>query len=226
MRTVRLMTAALAACLVAAVVIAWGTAASAQGRGAVAGRGAAPQGRGGGPAGDPDTGGGRGSAIQGTVENFVPVSQAELHNPDPGDWLMLGGNTAHWNYSSLDQINRDNVQQLQLVWARQMPTNGGRAGTSPLIHKGVMYLLSPNDVILAVDAATGSRIWEYRRQLPKFGNAAGLIRHRYSGAKRGLVLYGDKIFTVASDNVVIALDARTGKVVWEVSRGGDARATP
>jgi len=90
MRTVRLVTAALAACLLAAVVIPWGTPASAQGRGAVAGRGAAPQGRGGGPAGDADAGGGRGSTIQGTVENFVPVSQEELHNPNPGDWLMLG----------------------------------------------------------------------------------------------------------------------------------------
>jgi alcohol dehydrogenase (cytochrome c) len=187
---------------------------------AVAGRGSAPQGRGGVPVEEAESGRGRGAAPQRVVENFVPVSQEQLHNPDPADWLMLGGNMAHWNYSSLDQINRSNVQQLQLVWARQLPTNGGRAGTSPLIHKGTMYLVSPNDAILAVDAATGSRIWEYRRQL-KFGNADGQIRHRYSGAKRGLVLYGDKIFTVASDNVVIALDARTGKVVWEVSRGGD-----
>jgi alcohol dehydrogenase (cytochrome c) len=155
------------------------------------------------------------------VQNYVPVSQEELHDPDPADWLMLGGNMAHWNYSSLDQINRGNIQQLQLVWARQMPTNGGRAGTSPLIHKGIMYLLSPNDAILAVDAATGSRVWEYRRQLPKFGTDPGLIRHRYSGAKRGVALYGDRLFTVASDNVVIALDARSGKVVWESSRGGD-----
>jgi alcohol dehydrogenase (cytochrome c) len=84
-----------------------------------------------------------------------------------------------------------------------------------------MYLISPNDAILAVDAVTGSRIWEYRRPLPEIGDGEGLIHHRYSGAKRGLALYGDKIFTVASDNAVIALDARTGKVAWEVFRRTD-----
>jgi alcohol dehydrogenase (cytochrome c) len=157
----------------------------------------------------------------GTVENFVPVTKEYLHSPDPADWLMLGGNMEHWNYSSLDQINRENISALRLVWARQLPTTGGRAGTSPLIHNGAMYLISPNDAILAVDAVTGNRIWEYRRQLPAIGVAEGLIHHAYSGAKRGLALYGDKIFTVASDNVVIALDARTGTVVWEVSRGRD-----
>jgi alcohol dehydrogenase (cytochrome c) len=155
------------------------------------------------------------------MDKFVPLTRETLHNPDPADWPMLGGNMAHWNYSSLDQINRENISSLQLVWARQMPTTGGRAATSPLIHKGIMYLISPNDALVAVDAVSGSRIWEYRRELPASGEGPGQIRHNYSGPKRGLALYGDKIFTVASDNAVIALDARTGKVVWETFRGGD-----
>ena len=162
-----------------------------------------------------------GLVAQGPSDKFVPVTQKELYNPDPADWLMLGGNMEHWNYSRLDQINRENVGKLQLVWARQMPTTGGRAGTSPLIHNGIMYLVSPNDVILAVDARSGSRLWEYRRSLPQIGTEPGMIHHRYSGAKRGLALYLDKIFTVTSDNAVVALDARTGKVVWETSRGTD-----
>ena len=99
-----------------------------------------------------------GIVAQGTMDKFVPVTQKDFNNPDPADWLMLGGNMEHWNYSPLDQINRENVNSLQLVWARQMPTTGGRAGTSPVIRDGVMYLVSPNDVILAVDAVTGSRI--------------------------------------------------------------------
>ncbi len=158
---------------------------------------------------------------QGAADKFIPVTQKDLNDPDPADWLMLGGNMGHWNYSRLDQINRGNVGSLQLVWARQLPTTGGRAGTSPLIHNGIMYLISPNDAILALDARTGSRIWEYRRSLPVIGNGPGEIHHRYSGAKRGLALYGDKIFTVTSENTVVALDARTGKVAWEVSRGTD-----
>lgn len=162
-----------------------------------------------------------GLVAQATVDKFVPVTQKDFNNPDPADWLMLGGNTEHWNYSPLDQVNRENVGGLQLVWARQMPTTGGRAGTSPVIRDGIMYLVSPNDAILAIDAVSGSRIWEYRRQLPASGEGQGLIHHHYSLAKRGLALYGDKIFTVASDNVVVALDARTGKVAWEAPRGTD-----
>jgi alcohol dehydrogenase (cytochrome c) len=149
------------------------------------------------------------------VKKFTPVTEKDLNAPAPSDWLMLGGNMEHWNYSPLDQINRDNVSNLQLVWARQMPTSGGRAGTSPLIHNGIMYLISPNDAILAVNAETGSRIWEYKRDL---GDS---IHHHYSIAKRGLALFGDKIFTVTSDNSVVALDALTGKVAWESSRGTD-----
>lgn len=154
-------------------------------------------------------------AAQGVTDKFVPVTQEDLINPGPADWLMLGGNMEHWNYSPLEQINRENVNSLQLVWARQLPTSGGRAGTSPIVHNGMMYLVSPNDAILAVDAVTGSRIWQYDRKLPASN------RHHYSIAKRGLALYGDKIFTVTSDNAVVALDALTGKVAWEVSRGSD-----
>ena len=98
---------------------------------------------------------------QEVTDKFVPVTQKDLNTPDPADWLMLGGNMEHWNYSPLKQINRENVNSLQLVWARQLPTTGGRAGTSPIIHNGMMYLISPNDAILAVDAVSGSRIWEY-----------------------------------------------------------------
>ena len=126
-----------------------------------------------------------GLAAQGILDKFVPVTQKDLNNPDPADWLMLGGNTEHWGYSQLDQINRQNIGSLQLVWARQMPTLGGRAGTSPIIHNGIMYLASPNDAIVAIDAATDSLIWE-RRQLPALGAAKGLIHHAYSGAKRGI----------------------------------------
>ena len=70
-------------------------------------------------------------AAQGVADQFVPVTQKDLNTPAPADWLMLGGNMEHWNYSQLDQINRENIGSLQLVWARQLPTQGGRAGTSP-----------------------------------------------------------------------------------------------
>ena len=163
-----------------------------------------------------------GAVAQGPLDKFVPLTRENLHNPDSGGTGPCSAGT--WRTGTTHRsikINRENINSLQLVWARQMPTTGGRAATSPLIHKGIMYLISPNDAISAADAVTGSRLWEYRRELPANGEGPGLIRHNYSGPKRGLALYGDKIFTVASDNAVIALDARTGKVVWETFRGGD-----
>ena len=81
---------------------------------------------------------------QGPADKFIPVTQKkDLNDPDPADWLMLGGNMEHWNYSRLDQINGRNIGDLQLVWARQLPTTGDRAGTSLLIHNGIMYLIRP-----------------------------------------------------------------------------------
>jgi glucose dehydrogenase len=65
-----------------------------------------------------------GLLAQATADKFVPVTQKDFNSPDPADWLMLGGNLEHWNYSPLDQINRENVSGLQMVWARQMPTTG------------------------------------------------------------------------------------------------------
>lgn len=69
-----------------------------------------------------------GQTAQGLMDKFVPVTEKDLDNPNPADWLMLGGNMAHWDYSPLDQINRKNIDQLQFVWARQFPIQGGRAG--------------------------------------------------------------------------------------------------
>ena len=89
-------------------------------------------------------------------------------------------------------------------------------------HKGVMYVISPNDADSGGDAALARKVWEYRRDLPEIGPEEGKIHHIYTGAKRGLALFGDRIFTVSSDNSVISLDARTGKVVWDVSREATA----
>jgi alcohol dehydrogenase (cytochrome c) len=163
----------------------------------------------------------RGLLAQGLMDKFVPVTEKDLENPNPADWLMLGGNMEHWDYSPLEQINRKNINQLQLVWARQFSTQGGRAGSSPIIHNGIMYLITPVDIVTAIDAATGSRLWEYKPELAGFGPGRGLIHHHYYNVTRGISLYGDKIFTVNADNTMVALDARTGEVLWSVSRGND-----
>src|SRR5258706_11813127 len=105
-----------------------------------------------------------GSAPRAAQEGFVPVTDAMLLNPDPANWL-LWGRTYDWHrFSPLKQVTRDNVRQLQLVWARGMRPGVNQA--SPVVYNGVMYLANAHNVIQALDATNGDLIWEYRRQLP------------------------------------------------------------
>ncbi len=158
------------------------------------------------------------AAAQG-VTNFAPVTDEILRNPAASDWLHLGGNYEHWNYSKLDQINRDTIGDVRMVWARQMAV-GGRAQVSPIVYNGVMFLPNPHDVTQAIDAATGDLLWEYKREnLPFVGrDEEGGIRHGYRETQRGIAIYGDMVFDTGIDNSVIALDAKSGQVVWEIRR--------
>jgi alcohol dehydrogenase (cytochrome c) len=154
------------------------------------------------------------------LASYAPVTDQVLRHPDPSDWIMMRGNYEGWGYSSLDQINKTNVKGLQLVWARTMET-GVNEGT-PIVYKGVMFLGNPNDVIQAIDAASGDLLWQYRRNLP---SQEAFHNNFWGQRKRSIFLYDDKLYTVTRDNYVLALDAKTGKALWEVNRGGDLYIT-
>ena len=98
-------------------------------------------------------------------DDFVPVSDAMLQEPDPTDWLMWRRTLDSWGYSPLDQINRETVGSLRMVWSRALAP-GLQQGT-PLVYDGVMYMPNPRDVIQAIEGATGDLVWEYRRSLPE-----------------------------------------------------------
>jgi alcohol dehydrogenase (cytochrome c) len=87
---------------------------------------------------------------------------------------------------------------------------------TPLVYNGVMFLGNPGDVIQAIDAATGDLLWEYKHPLP-----AAEIPAVHGQRKRSIALYGDRVYTVTWDNIVLALDARTGERAWQTPRGGD-----
>jgi alcohol dehydrogenase (cytochrome c) len=154
------------------------------------------------------------------LQSYTPLTDTALRHPDASDWIMMRGNYQGWGFSTLDQINKANVKGLQLVWARTMES-GINEGT-PIVYKGVMFLGNPNDVIQAIDAATGDLLWEYRRTLPSL---QAFHNNAWGQRKRSVFLYDDKIYTVTRDNFVLALDARTGKELWEVNRGGDLNIT-
>ena len=104
--------------------------------------------------------------------SIVPVTDAILQNPSPDDWLMWRRTLDGWGYSPLDQINRDNVGQIRMIWTRAL-SDGMQQGT-PIAYNGVLYMPNPRDVIQAIDAVSGDLIWEHRREVPKA--AAGASR--------------------------------------------------
>lgn len=90
------------------------------------------------------------------VTNFRPVTEETLRNPAPGDWLNWRRTDNAWGYSPLDEIDRENVGQLQLVWSWAMDDDGAQEAT-PLVYDGIMYLPNPRDVIQALDSANGKQ---------------------------------------------------------------------
>ena len=141
--------------------------------------------------------------------DFIPVTDEMVQNPDPADWLTWRRTLDHWGYSPLEQIDRDNVSGLQLVWTRPL-TAGVQEGT-PLVYDGIMYFPNPDDITQALDAATGDLIWEYRRPYPDDLNDY----IPFPSINRNLAIFGNYIFDNGNDNYAYALDARTGEVAWE-----------
>ncbi len=149
------------------------------------------------------------SAATGQSTPAAPVTDAMLQKPDPANWLMWRRTLDSWGFSPLDQINRDNVRSLTMVWSRAM--TAGIQEATPLVYDGVMYLPNPSDVIQAIDAKSGDLRWDYQRKLPedlgKFFPVPSI--------NRNIAIYGNLIIDTSADDFVFALDATTGKLAWE-----------
>ena len=140
---------------------------------------------------------------------FVPVTDDMLQNPNPADWLMWRRTLNSWGYSPLEQINRTNVRNLKMVWTRGI--GPGVQEATPLVYRGVMYLPHPSDLIQAMNAATGELIWEYKRQWKE--DVTKILP--VPSINRNLAIYGNTIIDTSADDFVFALDATSGKLVWE-----------
>jgi len=145
------------------------------------------------------------------LEKITPVTDEMLQHPPAEDWLMRRGNYRAWSHSELKQITADNVGRLKLAWAWNMAP--GYAEAAPLAHNGIVFLESSRNVVQALDGRTGDLLWEYRRDLPKV--EGGYHNDLLDRTRGTIALYADKIFLATSDAHVVALDARTGKVVWD-----------
>ena len=105
-------------------------------------------------------------AASATAADYRPVTDERLANPEPENWLSWRGNYEGWGYSPLDQINVDNVQDLVPVWSYSTGVNEGHQAP-PIVNDGMMYVSTPENQIIALDAATGTELWRYVRALPE-----------------------------------------------------------
>lgn len=127
----------------------------------------------------------------------------------PSNWLQYSATYEGHRFSSLSQINRENVSQLTSQWVFQTSTPGFFENT-PLVVDGIMYVTGPENLAFAVDARTGRRLWSYKRTLPE------KIRACCGHTNRGFAILGSRLFMATLDAHVVALDAATGNVLWDV----------
>jgi alcohol dehydrogenase (cytochrome c) len=141
------------------------------------------------------------------LQNYKPVTQQELAQPADGDWLMYRRTYNGWGYSPLSQITAANVGGLKPVWTLATGQVEGHQAP-PIVNNGVMFVATPGNQVLAIDAKKGELLWRFKRPIPE----DMLLLHPTS---RGVGLLGDKVYFAAADTVLIALDAKTGKEVWK-----------
>lgn len=144
--------------------------------------------------------------------SFTPVTWERLVNADeePQNWLHYSGTQYSQRYSLLNKIDTDNVTQLEMKWAYQIPVID-RAETVPLVVDGIMFITEAPSNVVAVDARTGREFWRYDHQIPED------IRICCGRNNRGVAILGETLFMSTLDAHLVALDARTGNLLWDVT---------
>jgi alcohol dehydrogenase (cytochrome c) len=135
---------------------------------------------------------------------MTDVTDANLANPSPADWINWRRTRDGLGFSPLDQINKSNVKGLKLAWSWSLPR--GDNMMTPLVHDGVLYAYSYGDVVEAFDAATGDLLWRYARP----ASTPSVFT-----SKKGLAISGHTLLVPTSDIHMLALDTRTGQMLWD-----------
>ncbi len=147
------------------------------------------------------------------VPNFQNVSTEDLISPNPADWTYWRRTPNSQGFTPLDQINKVTVNNLSLAWVWGMES--GRSQPAPLVKNGIVFVPNFGNVVQALDGRDGTLLWEYRRQFPEGG--------RQGGHLRTLAMWEDMIYVATTDAHLVALDARTGAVRWDVEIADDTK---
>jgi alcohol dehydrogenase (cytochrome c) len=131
---------------------------------------------------------------------------------EPQNWLTYSGNVQGQRHSPLTQITPDNVKRLELAWIWQAQSPGQFQAT-PLVVNGILYTVqAPNDVV-ALDAVTGRALWTFPYAPSPKARASG----GGGSPNRGLAILGDTLFIGTLDAHLLAIDANTGKLIWNTT---------
>ena len=144
------------------------------------------------------------------VTGAVDEAWLRANNATTNDWPSYGLDAAETRYSRLAKINDANVGELGLAWSYDLESTRGVEAT-PLVVDGIMYVTASWSVVHAIDARSGARLWSYDPQVPRstgFKACCDVVN-------RGVALYKGKVYVGAFDGRLIALDAATGKPLWQ-----------
>lgn len=150
-------------------------------------------------------------SAQKAERSVKPVTWEDIVNDEAttGDVVGWGMGVRNHRYSTLEQINDQNVKNMKAVWSFSFGDEKQRGQeTQALVHDGVIYITASYSRAFALDAKTGKRLWAYTHRLPED------IRPCCDVVNRGGAIYGDKFFMGTLDAGMVALDMKTGKVVW------------
>ena len=162
------------------------------------------------PAATPAASGTPASAAASTPRANVDGARLAAADADTQNWLTHGRTYSEQRFSPLKSIDEENVARLGLAWYYDLGTSRGVEAT-PLVVDGVMYTTSAWSIVYALDAKTGRELWVYDPQVPKrWGQFACC-----DVVNRGVAVWGGKVFVGTLDGRLDALDAATGKLVWE-----------
>ena len=142
---------------------------------------------------------------------FAGVTEEDIANDSatPGDILTNGMGRDLQRFSPLKGLNKDNVKNLMPAWAFSLGGEKQRGQESqPLIHDGVMYVTGSYSRMYAVDVKTGKELWQYDARLPE-----GILPC-CDVVNRGGAIFGDNIYFGTLDARIVALNLKTGDVVW------------
>ncbi len=133
------------------------------------------------------------------------------HADEPGNWLAHGRTYDERRFSPLTQIDRTSVRRLGLAWQQDMGTRRAQEAT-PIVVDGVMFLTSAWSRVFAFDAASGKLLWQFDPQVDR----AWSRRMCCDVVNRGVAVYRGRVYLGALDGRLIALNAASGEVAWEV----------